>query len=221
MWPRLSILLGIAISLAFWLRVGATPMTQTSVVDPTQQNSNVPTPTTAPPDTPTTPPQDTPTTAPPAVTDAPAQVTPTSAPIDTQPPRPQDTPTAEVGVAPDVAATPDVSPTALLLLPPVDRDIAPPPAEEPLNFGTVVDDVLRSMADVAVWLWFVCGSLIFFVVAGIIGGIYFGQRERQRYDLYTLEPDDHDHFHDHFEVEQQETRRPSPPDDDVWPASLP
>jgi hypothetical protein len=99
----------------------------------------------------------------------------------------------------------------------VDRPIAEPPATEPLNLALIINDVLSSMANVAVWLWFVCGSLIFFVVAGVIGGIYFSQRERERYDLYTLEPDEHAHF----DVEEKTERRVRPPDDDVWPASLP
>ncbi|MBI1298116.1 hypothetical protein GC175_24545 [bacterium] len=190
---RLSLFLGIALVLAFWLQTDAAPMTQGSPIDSTQQNSPFATPTPDP------------------------FATPTPDPFATATPDPFATAAVDAGIAPDTTATPDETTTLLLPLPPVDRPIAEPPATEPLNLAMIINDVLSSMANVAVWLWFVCGSLIFFVVSGVIGGIYFSQRERARYDLYTLEPDEHAHF----DVEDKTERRMRPPDDDVWPASLP
>jgi hypothetical protein len=246
---RLSLFFGIALVLAFWLRTNAAPMTQESPIDPTQQNSPFATATpdpfatatpdpfatatpdpfaTATPDPFATATPDPFATATPdpfatATPDPFATATPdpfataTPDPFATATPDPFATATVDAGIAPDVTSPPDETTTLLLPLPPVDRPIAEPPATEPLNLALIITDVLSSMANVAVWLWFVCGSLIFFVVAGVIGGIYFSQRERERYDLYTLEPDEHAHF----DVEQKTERRVRPPDDDVWPASLP
>ena len=215
--PRLSLFFGIALVLAFWLRTSAAPMTQESPIDPTQQNSPFATATPDPFATATPDPFATATPDPFATATPDPFATATPDPFATATPDPFATATVDAGSAPDVTSPPDETTTLLLPLPPVDRPIAEPPATEPLNLALIITDVLSSMANVAVWLWFVCGSLIFFVVAGVIGGIYFSQRERERYDLYTLEPDEHAHF----DVEQKTERRVRPPDDDVWPASLP
>jgi hypothetical protein len=75
--------------------------------------------------------------------------------------------------------------------------------------------------DVAVttfsWLWFLVGSLIFFVTAGIVAGLFFRQSETGRYDLpepdYWLEEEaDRDRSHLSPAGEGE---------DDEWPAELP
>lgn len=103
---------------------------------------------------------------------------------------------------------------SLLGLPPADRPIEVAPTSSPDAFG-VIGTVISSMASVAAWLWFLCGSLIFFIVAGIVGGLLFSQRERHRYDLYRVEPEESPLL-EVVEPPKSERR-----DDDVWPASLP
>jgi hypothetical protein len=72
------------------------------------------------------------------------------------------------------------------------------------------------------WLWFLVGSLVFFVTAGIVAGMFFRQSEANRFELpepeYWLE-----------EEPQPDRTRPAagglgprPKDaDDEWPAELP
>jgi hypothetical protein len=104
---------------------------------------------------------------------------------------------------------------SLLGLPPADRPIeASSDLSSPDAFG-VIENVIASMASVAAWLWFLCGSLIFFVVAGIVGGLLFSQRERHRYDLYQVEPEESPL------LEVVEPAKPERRGDDSWPASLP
>ncbi|MBX2999835.1 MAG: hypothetical protein KF893_15045 [Caldilineaceae bacterium] len=103
---------------------------------------------------------------------------------------------------------------SLINLPPVDRPIAAAPASSPDALG-VIGGVISSMANVAAWLWFLCGSLIFFVVAGIVGGLLFSQRERHRYDLYQVEPEENPL------IEVVEPPQPKKREDDIWPSSLP
>ncbi|MCC6455657.1 MAG: hypothetical protein IT328_11975 [Caldilineaceae bacterium] len=76
--------------------------------------------------------------------------------------------------------------------------------------------------DVAVttlgWLWFLVGSLVFFVTAGVVAGLFFRQSEANRYEL--PEPD-------YWLEEEPQADRPrrSPASgqsaDDDWPADLP
>lgn len=87
---------------------------------------------------------------------------------------------------------------------------APPtPQPAPLRY---VGSVLSGMFSVAAWIWLLCGSLIFFTVAGVVGGLYAARHERHRYELYVLEPAESPYL----AVEEAQ-----PDDDDTWPASLP
>lgn len=84
--------------------------------------------------------------------------------------------------------------------------------------------------DVAVatmgWIWFLVGSLIFFVTAGIVAGLFFRQSEARRYDLpepdYWLEEDPSAQ-----NAEGKQARTPSKSTspgesaDEEWPADLP
>lgn len=72
--------------------------------------------------------------------------------------------------------------------------------------------------DVAVatmgWLWFLVGSLIFFVTAGIVAGLFFRQSEVNRFEI--PEPD--------YWLEEElppDRRHTAENADDEWPADLP
>jgi hypothetical protein len=131
---------------------------------------------------------------------------------------PTDTPDPFATSTPDPFATEEEPPSeedeSLPSLPLADRPIEASPVSSPDTFG-IIGSVVSSMASVAAWLWFLCGSLIFFVVAGIVGGLLFSQRERDRYDLYRVEPEESPL------LEVVEPPKPERRDDDIWPASLP
>jgi hypothetical protein len=143
---------------------------------------------------------------------------PFAAPVETSEPfiAPTETP-ADIlpdSVAPEETATPTETPTPSAMAPQIQQPIALPtliPPPDPLSY---VGSVITGMGNVAAWLWLLCGSLIFFVVAGLVGGLYFSRQERHRYDLYVLEPD---------ESPDLELTKPTPDDDSdsIWPASLP
>jgi hypothetical protein len=103
-------------------------------------------------------------------------------------------------------------------IPDVNRPVVTSPAQTQAE--TVLDFLsllFVTTTNAAAWIWLVCGSLIFFVVAGIVAGIYFSQRKRERYHIYTLTPEERwDH-----EVIKEETPRQAKKDEDIWPASLP
>lgn len=68
------------------------------------------------------------------------------------------------------------------------------------------------------WLWFLVGSLIFFVTAGVVAGLFFRQSEKSRFSLpeadYWLEEEPP--AGDPRTPSQRESRP-----DDEWPADLP
>jgi hypothetical protein len=98
----------------------------------------------------------------------------------------------------------------------------PPAARDPVGFGQLV---LRTAASAAVWIWFLCGSVIFFGVAGVVAALIFASRNRRRYELFTPIPDP--------KALPQPNRAPRPAapsprtgsqppgDEDHWPTSLP
>jgi hypothetical protein len=115
---------------------------------------------------------------------------------------------------------------AQMLLPVSQRPIVPP---TPTTTPDFVMAAARTF-DIAVttfgWLWFLIGSLVFFVTAGIVAGLFFRQSEVSRYDLaepdYWLEeeaPDDEDPptiLHP-----GPQPGRPTKQDtDEEWPADL-
>lgn len=62
-------------------------------------------------------------------------------------------------------------------------------------------------------LWFLAGSVLFFVTAGVLAGLSFRTKERNR---YTLTDEDDSPYRIEAPVP------PPPPDaDEHWPASLP
>ena len=102
-----------------------------------------------------------------------------------------------------------------------------PEGQRPIVYPTptATPDFVMAAArtfDVAVttmgWLWFLVGSLVFFVTAGIVAGLFFRQSEASRYEL--PEPD--------YWLEEEpladRSHASSPPGakaDDEWPAELP
>ncbi|MCX6046928.1 MAG: hypothetical protein NT075_17630, partial [Chloroflexi bacterium] len=99
-----------------------------------------------------------------------------------------------------------------------------PPAEFLVLFAKVVDASIAA----AGWIWFICGSLIFFVTAGLMAGLGFRHQHRPRYALVD-NPNDSDEDRYQTVPAPSPAPMPAPPtrpttnstDDDYWPASLP
>jgi hypothetical protein len=102
-----------------------------------------------------------------------------------------------------------------------------PDGQRPIDYPTptATPDFVMAAArtfDVAVttmgWLWFLVGSLVFFVTAGIVAGLFFHQSEVSRYELvepeYWLEEEPPDN-------RMQPASRMAQSDDEDWPADLP
>lgn len=110
-------------------------------------------------------------------------------------------------------ATPGVRPIEL-----------PPPAPTP-DYLLIAARAFDSVIMTATWIWFAVGSLVFFVVAGVLAGLSFRQNERQRYDLLDAGLADAG-LVEHYEFllppppSTQETEEVNPDGDD-WPDSLP
>jgi hypothetical protein len=85
-------------------------------------------------------------------------------------------------------------------------------------FSSILDTTLAA----AGWIWFVAGSLVFFVTAGIVAGLSFRHQERARYHL--AQSDDEELTTSPSASSQPSKRRTRPTDnedEDNWPASLP
>lgn len=134
--------------------------------------------------------------------------TPTA--TETASPTPTDTPTA--------SPTPTETPTPTITQRPVEP-ATPAPTQDAFSlFGQVANRVVVA----AGWIWFLGGSLVFFVSAGIIVGLSFRRQQRQRFDLYDLgdEPSTEPPTNPQPSAATP-ARRSRPPDDyDNWPASL-
>ena len=133
------------------------------------------------------------------------------APVATETPLPATQPLSATAV---ITTTP--LPTALIAQNPVEFPTPTPPT----NFTGLFVRVVNMSITAAGWIWFLCGSLIFFVTAGVLAGVGFRRQERRRYTM----------------IEQTEpTYRPNrtsssaprptpeatPGDEDNWPVSLP
>ena len=154
-------------------------------------------------------------------------------PILTPEPTATETPTATLPATPTETAgpTPTVTPIVALVVVtntpiPTQRPIeypSPTPTADSVLFAA---QVLDNFVAAAGWIWFLGGSLVFFVVAGIIAGLSFRRQERRRFDL---EEADETERHD-FWAEEKESSGPGgrrgaasaqADEDDDWPESLP
>ena len=113
---------------------------------------------------------------------------PLAAPLITTPtpPPPAAAPTATLAVvvvAP-ADATPAVSGEPPLDNPPIAPQFAAAP--EPSSFWPLAVQIFEAAVRSLAWLWFACGSLVFFVTAGIFAGLGLQRRPRGRYALLAL-----------------------------------
>ncbi len=75
-----------------------------------------------------------------------------------------------------------------------------------------------AMVATAGWIWFLAGSLVFFVTAGIVAGLFFRQADAQRYDLRDQEPDA---WLTPDDALPGQAGRAAPIPEDDWPENLP
>ena len=71
------------------------------------------------------------------------------------------------------------------------------------------------------WLWFLVGSLIFSVSAGVAVGLFFRQAERDRFALYTVQPQPEEELSPPPTRPRPSRAAPPSPDEDEWPTDLP
>ena len=94
------------------------------------------------------------------------------------------------------------------------------PTPTPSNFITLFVRIADAAATAAGWIWFICGSLIFFVTAGVLAALGFRQRDRGHYVMV-------DRADNAYQAEAAPaTASPiqtelAPFDEDHWPPSLP
>jgi hypothetical protein len=104
-------------------------------------------------------------------------------PLDTPTPTPgQPTPTPLLTQPPAEAIIVVASATPPLPLPTQRPVQTPPPAPTPdalLFAAHTVDSIVMTVT----WIWFLVGTLVFFVIAGVLVGLSIRQNERQRFDL--------------------------------------
>ena len=135
-----------------------------------------------------------------------------------QPPGPADptpvpTPTATV----DLAGM--LLPLAIPTLRPVTVPTPTPAPDRLLVAATLIDRAVGSLA----WLWLICGSFIFFVVAGVVVGLGVTGRVANRRSQPSFGDYTDSAFHPYLDTPPTNPGRTpyTPQDDDHWPASLP
>lgn len=128
--------------------------------------------------------------------------------------------------SPTVSATPAIvvivvtdTPTPSTPLDPL-RPVVPPPPTATPDYLMAAATAIDAMAAAAGWIWFLVGSLVFFITAGIVAGFFFGSQGAQRFDL---EPGEDEAF-----WLPEDAYLPDAPlgsdeldEDDEWPAHLP
>jgi hypothetical protein len=92
-------------------------------------------------------------------------------------------PLPEGGLVITVTATPTPDAAALLPTGPTQRPIAPPTAAPPADGRTFFAQVLDTAGATLALLWFLAGSVLFFITAGVLAGLAFRDKERARYEL--------------------------------------
>ncbi|RIK37253.1 MAG: hypothetical protein DCC57_21795 [Chloroflexi bacterium] len=102
-------------------------------------------------------------------------------------------------------------------LPPGQRPVVPPTATPTPDYVMFAATMLDSFLLTAGWIWFLAGSLIFFVAAGVVAGLFFRQQERRRFDLIAGDLEDGALV----APPPAEEMRPADQRPDDWPDSLP
>lgn len=146
-------------------------------------------------------------------------------------------PVVDTPIAPPIVQTPldtplptftvETTPTPTL----VPLILTPLPSPEAdLGYLAVISQVFQVSTATLGWLWFVVGSLIFFVTAGMFAGL--GLRYRGRQGVYEMDerattPDEDMRLepstNQSFSIQSPTASSPkpaTPEDDDYWPASL-
>jgi hypothetical protein len=121
-------------------------------------------------------------------------VTPTPTSTQTPTPTPTETPTPTDTYAapptPTQASTPTATDVTAAVAPlPPDRPLEQPTPLPPGSYLGYLSRMFNAFMLTAGWLWFLCGSVLFFISAGVATGFYFRQQERNRYQLLSV-PDD-------------------------------
>ena len=134
--------------------------------------------------------------------------------------------TPRSGEAAELTPTPTVDlagmllPLAIPTLRPVSVPSPTPAPDRLLLAATLIDRAVASLA----WLWLICGSFLFFVVAGIVAGLGITGRvaNRRSQPLYGGDATD-SAFHPYLDTPPTNPGREpyTPQNDDNWPASLP
>ncbi len=130
-------------------------------------------------------------------------------------------PAATPTMTPTLTATVTLTPTrpAVAAVRPIEYPTPTPAPDFLVLFAKIVDASIAA----AGWIWFVCGSLIFFVTAGVLAGLGFRRQHRPRYALVDRDDDFDDPYQTVAAPAPVPSTRPArnPADDDYWPASLP
>jgi hypothetical protein len=130
-------------------------------------------------------------------------------PSETPTPLPTDTETATPTETPTGTPSPTETPTPTITQRPVELTTPAATADALSLFSQAAGAAVTA----AGWVWFVGGTLVFFISAGIVAGLTFRQQERQRYWLSEVDSD---------RPAPPHTPATRPPEDDTsWPTSLP
>lgn len=146
---------------------------------------------------------------------SPLEPAPTPQELPTPLPEPPTPTPAEAAVIPSPALviTVTATPTPEASLAPTQRPIQPPTPQPPADGRSFFVRVLDSAGATLALLWFLAGSLLFFVTAGVLAGMSFRSKERERYLLSEGEQAQ-------YRAEPAPQASPSAPAED-WPESLP
>jgi hypothetical protein len=112
-------------------------------------------------------------------------------------------------VQPGLVVTVTATPTPVPFVGPTQRPVEPPTPGPTADARSFFVTVLDSAGATLALLWFLGGSVLFFVTAGVLAGLAFRDKERSRYEL------------DKDQGEAFTAAPPQQPDDENWPSSLP
>lgn len=130
------------------------------------------------------------------------------------------TPTATATPLPTNTATPTPTATSTATPTATQRAIEQPTATGTPDTTTLFAQIVDASFAAAGWIWFITGSLIFFVTAGVVAGLSFRRQERQR---YRLSPSSNapPNIQPTAPTPPLRPERPAADEDEDWPTSLP